>query len=158
MHPTVQRFYDQAQASGFTLDILQYEQTTRTAQEAADAIGCAVGQIVKSLCFSVNDTPVMALLSGDNRLDTKKLAKLMSVGRKKVKRANPEFVRAATGFAIGGVPPFGHTQQMTCFIDEHLLRFDEIWAAAGTPNAVFRTTVSQLQQATNGTVADLKVV
>ena len=157
MHPTVQKFFDKAAERSIALDILEYEQTTRTAQEAADAIGCAVGQIVKSLCFSVNDVAVMALVSGDNQLDTKKLASLMDVGRKRVKRATPELVREATGFAIGGVPPFGHTQQMTCFIDEHLLTFPEIWAAAGTPNAVFRTSVEQLQQATGGTVADLKV-
>ncbi len=156
MHATTQKFYDKAAEQGFTLDILEYEETTRSAQEAADAIGCRVGQIVKSLCFAVNDAPVMALVSGDNQLDTKKLAGLMGVGRKRVKRATPEMVREATGFAIGGVPPFGHDQQMTCFIDDHLLTFPEIWAAAGTPNAVFRTSVAQLQQATGGKIADLR--
>ncbi len=156
MHPTTQKFYEKATEMGFTLDILEYEETTRSAQEAADAIGCAVGQIVKSLCFSVNEEPVMALVSGDNQLDTKKLAALMAVGRKRIKRATPEMVREATGFAIGGVPPFGHQRQMTCFIDDHLLTFPEIWAAAGTPNAVFRTSVAQLQEATGGSVVDLR--
>ncbi len=156
MNSAVQRFVDAATALGATLDIVEYAESTRTAQEAADVLNLQVGQIVKSLCFAVNDEPVMALVSGDNQLDTKKLAALMGVGRKKVKRATPELVREATGFAIGGVPPFGHTKQMTCFIDEHLHTFDEIWAAAGTPNAVFRTSVAQLAATTGGTVADLK--
>ena len=156
MHPSTQRFYDAAQALGAELDIVEYAESTRTAQEAADALSVQVGQIVKSLCFAVNGEPVMALVSGDNQLDTKKLAALMDVGRKRVTRATPELVREATGFAIGGVPPFGHTKQMRCFIDEHLRNFDEIWAAAGTPNAVFRSSVAQLSTTTGGTVADLK--
>lgn len=156
MHPSVKRFHDAAVAQGASLDIVEYTEPTRTAQQAADALGIQVGQIVKSLCFAVNGEPVMALVSGDNQLDTKKLAALMAVGRKKVKRATPEMVRGATGYAIGGVPPFGHTTQMRCFIDEHLETFDEIWAAAGTPHAVFRSSVAQLVAIAGGTVADLK--
>ncbi len=156
MHPSTQRFYDAAVARGATLEIVEYAESTRTAQEAADALSVQVGQIVKSLCFAVNGEPIMALVSGDNQLDTKKLAALMGVGRKKVKRATPELVREATSFAIGGVPPFGHTKQMVCFIDEYLQTFDEIWAAAGTPNAVFRTSVEQLETMSGGTIADLK--
>ena len=156
MQPAVERFLKAAESLNLDLKIIEHEESTRTAEEAAAAVGCTVGQIVKSLCFSVNDEPVMALISGDNQLDTKKLAQLIGVGRKKVKRAPVDLVREATGFAIGGVPPFGHVQQMTTYIDQHLTDFDEIWAAAGTPKAVFSTTAMQLETATGGIIADLK--
>lgn len=157
MHPASARFYAAAQARGFEPEIKEFEQPTRTAQDAADAIGCQVGQIVKSLCFSVNDAPVMALVAGHNQLDTRKLASLCNVGRKKVKRAGAEMVREATGFAIGGVPPFGHSSEMVIYIDRDLGEHEQIWAAAGTPNAVFPITPQQLASLTEGIVADLKV-
>lgn len=157
MHPASARFYAAAQACGFEPEITEFEQLTRTAQEAADAIGCAVGQIVKSLCFNVAGAPTMALVSGANRLDTRKLAALCGVGRKKVSPAGADMVREATGFAIGGVPPFGHTAPMTVYIDEDLTAYDQIWAAAGTPNTVFPITPQQLAALTDGSIADLKV-
>ncbi len=157
MHPASERFHAAAQARGFAADITEFDQPTRTAQEAADAIGCDVGQIVKSLCFSVNGAPVMALVSGANHLDTRKLAALCEVGRKKVKRADADLVREATGFAIGGVPPFGHENEMAIYVDRDLTSFEQVWAAAGTPHAVFPIEPQALVELAQGTVADLKV-
>jgi Cys-tRNA(Pro) deacylase len=157
MHPTAQKVAEAARTLGLSIEIIEFEASTRTAQDAAAAVGCAVGQIVKSLLFVVNGQPTMALVSGDNLLDEKKLAGLCGVGRKKVKRGSADIARAATGFAIGGVPPFGHTTNLPVYIDEDFLQFDVIWAAAGTPNAVFAISPKALAQATGGVVADLKV-
>jgi prolyl-tRNA editing enzyme YbaK/EbsC (Cys-tRNA(Pro) deacylase) len=156
MHPSAQKVADAAQQLGLTIEIVEFAQTTRTAQEAADAIGCTVAQIVKSLCFDVAGTAVMCLVSGANQLDEKKLAAEYGVGRKQVNRASAEFVKEQTGFSIGGVPPFGHSQPLRIFIDEDLLAFEVVWAAAGTPFAVFAISPTALQSASNGTAADLK--
>ena len=158
MHPSAQKVADAAQKLGLTIEIVEFDQTTRTAEEAAAAIGCEVAQIVKSLCFSVNNQPIMALVSGSNRLDERKLAGLCGVGRKKVKRARAEMVKEATGFSIGGVPPFGHLSPLPIYIDEDLTSFDIIWAAAGTPFAVFAVEPKVLVQASSGVVADLRVI
>jgi Cys-tRNA(Pro) deacylase len=157
MHPTAQKVADTARELGLEIKIKEFEATTRTAEDAAAAIGCTVAQIVKSLLFVVNGQPVMTLVSGPNRLDEKKLAALCGVGKKKVKRGNADIVREATGFAIGGVPPFGHQTKLPIYIDEDFWQFEVIWAAAGTPNAVFAITPDELARVTGGTVADLKV-
>ncbi len=157
MHPTAQKVADAAAELGLSITIKEFEASTRTAEDAANAVGCTVGQIVKSLVFVVNGQPTMALVSGPNRLDEKKLAALCEVGRKKVKRADADTVREATGFAIGGVPPIGHTSPLAVYIDEDFWQFEEIWAAAGTPNAVFAISPDKLKMLTNGIVADLKV-
>lgn len=156
MHPSAQKVADAAESLGLDVKIVEFAETTRSAQEAADAIGCTVAQIVKSLCFMVNGRAVMALVSGANRLDEKKLAALEGVSRKQVKRANADQVKAATGFSIGGVPPFGHANLMTIYVDDDLRRFDEVWAAAGTPFAVFAIAPDQLATAGKGVFADLK--
>lgn len=156
MHASAQKVKDNAQLLGLDIEIVEFAQTTRSAQEAADTIGCDVAQIVKSLCFAVNETAVIALVSGVNQLDEKKLAGLCGVGRKKVKRANADFVKAQTGFSIGGVPPFGHAHPLAIYIDEDLLQFDIVWAAAGTPFAVFAISPTKLQSASHGQVMDLK--
>lgn len=156
MHPSAQKVADAAQQLGLTIEIVEFAQTTRTAQEAADAIGCTVAQIVKSLCFAVGGEASICLVSGANQLDEKKLAALCGVGRKQVQRADAEFVKAQTGFSIGGVPPFGHSQPLRIFIDEDLMAFAVVWAAAGTPFAVFAISPTALQTASKGTVADLK--
>jgi len=156
MHPSTQKVANAAQALGLTIEIVAFEQTTRTAQEAAEAIGCDVAQIVKSLCFMVAGTAVMALVSGANQLDEKKLARLCGVGRKKVKRAKADFVKEQTGFSIGGVPPFGHAQPLPIYIDKDLMQFKVIWAAAGTPFAVFAISPADIQSVSKGTIADLK--
>jgi Cys-tRNA(Pro) deacylase len=141
---------------GLNINIVEFEETTRTAQEAANAIGCQVAQIVKSLLFVVDGQPVMALVSGANRLDERKLAALRGVGRKQVERADADTAKAVTGFTIGGVPPFGHLSRLPVYVDEDLTRFDVVWAAAGTPFAVFAITPDELVRASQGMVADLK--
>ncbi len=157
LHPSAQRVADVAKQLGISIDIITFAESTRTAEEAAAAIGCAVGQIVKSLVFTVKREPVIALVSGSNQLDTRKLAELFNVGRKQVERANAETVRAATGFAIGGVPPFGHPSSPAMFIDEDLTRYEVVWAAGGTPNTVFSIRPDELTRATSGRVVNLKV-
>jgi Cys-tRNA(Pro) deacylase len=155
MHPSAQKVADAAQALGLDVEIVEFEQTTRSAQDAAEAIGCQVAQIVKSLLFVVDGQPVMALVSGANRLDERKLAALRGVGRKKVKRADADTAKAATGFSIGGVPPFGHKSSLPIYVDQDLTRFEVVWAAAGTPFAVFAITPEELVRASGGTVVDL---
>ncbi|MDH3601028.1 MAG: YbaK/EbsC family protein [Candidatus Tectomicrobia bacterium] len=157
MHPTTQKVVNTAHNLGLDIEIKEFEDSTRTADEAAHAVGCMVAQIVKSLLFIVASQPTMALVSGINRLDERKLADLCGVSRKQVKRSNADMARDVTGFAIGGVPPFGHTTQLPTYIDADLQQFDTIWAAAGTPKAVFAITPQELVNATNGVVADLKV-
>ena len=157
MHPTAQKVAQAAEQLGLNTTIKEFEATTRTAEDAAAAIGCTVAQIVKSLIFVVAGQPTIALVSGSNRLDEKKLAALCGVGRKKVKRAEAEIVRQVTGFAIGGVPPFGHSAKLPTYIDADFWQFALIWAAAGTPNAVFPVTPAELVRVTGGSVVDLRV-
>ncbi|RMF04967.1 MAG: YbaK/EbsC family protein [Chloroflexi bacterium] len=156
MHPTAKKVADAARQLGLPVEIKEFAAGTRTAQDAAAAVGCQVAQIVKSLLFVVDGQPTMALVSGSSRLDEKKLAALCGVGRKKVKRANADIAREATGFAIGGVPPFGHANPLPVYMDEDFFRFEVIWAAAGTPNAVFAVSPDDLARVTQATIADLK--
>ncbi len=134
---------------GLTCQVLELPSTTRTAQEAAQTISCQVGQIVKSLVFMGKQTqkPILVVASGSNRVNEKKLSKLVS---EPIKRANADFVREKTGFAIGGVPPVGHSEPLETFIDEDLLKYQTLWAAAGTPNAVFKLTPNDLKIITKG--------
>ncbi len=157
MHPSAQKVADAAQSLGLDAEIVEFDKTTRTAQDAADAIGCQVAQIVKSLLFSVDGRPVMALVSGANRLDERKLAALCGVGRKKVKRADADTAKTVTGFSIGGVPPFGHNSRLPVYVDQELNCFKVVWAAAGTPFAVFAITPDELVRASGGAVVDLKM-
>jgi len=156
MHPSAQKVADAARELGLDVEIVEFAQTTRTAQEAADAIGCEVAQIVKSLLFTVNGQAIMALVSGVNQLDFGKLASLCGVSRNQVKRPDADTVKAATGFSIGGVPPFGHASALPVYVDEDLTRFDVVWAAAGTPFAVFAIAPDKLVEASGGTAVDLK--
>jgi Cys-tRNA(Pro) deacylase len=156
MHPSAQRVATAASALGLDIKIVEFDETTRTAPDAANAIGCEVAQIVKSLLFVAEEQPIVALVSGANRLDESKLAALRGIGRKQVRRADADTARAATGFAIGGVPPFGHESRLPVYIDADLTRFDVVWAAAGTPFSVFAITPQDLVRATAGIVADLK--
>jgi len=156
MHPSAQKVAEAARQLGLDVDIIEFEQTTRTAQDAANAIGCQVAQIVKSLLFIVDGRPVMALVSGGNQVDERKLSALLGVGHKHVQRADADTARAITGFAIGGVPPFGHNSRLPVYVDEDLARFAVVWAAAGTPFAVFSIAPQELLRASGGTLADLK--
>ena len=137
---------------GKGFEVLEFDASTRTAADAAAAIGCTVGQIAKSLIFRAldSDRPVLAIASGSVRVDESRLAGLLGEG---IGRADAAFVREHTGFAIGGVPPVGHRSESVIFIDETLLTFETIWAAAGTPNAVFQLTPDDLVRLTGGTVA-----
>ncbi|MGK2949430.1 MAG: YbaK/EbsC family protein [Acidimicrobiales bacterium] len=154
MHPNVARVSEAAAALGLDLAHAEFPEGTRTAADAAAAIGVEVGQIVKSLVFLLDGRPVMALVSGANRLDEARLA--AALGGAVVERADATVVREATGYAIGGVPPFGHPQPLPLAVDEDLLGYDEVWAAAGTPRDVFPIAPSALLEATGGTVARLR--
>lgn len=138
-------------ARGFDFRIVEFDQSTRTAADAAAAIGCTVAQIAKSLIFktSAEGKPVLVIASGVNRVDTKLVRQHLG---SKLTQADADFVRQATGYAIGGVPPIGHPQPILTLIDEDLFTHEEIWAAAGTPHAVFRLTPEQLRELTSGTV------
>ncbi|UCD81825.1 MAG: YbaK/EbsC family protein [Desulfobacterales bacterium] len=140
---------------GLTCEVLEMPQTTRTADDAARAVGCRVGQIVKSLVFQGQQThlPILVATSGANRVSEKKLAQFVA---EPILKADADFVRVNTGFAIGGVPPVGHAQRIKIFIDEDLFQFDQIWAAAGTPRAVFKLTPEELLKITNGQVVSVK--
>ncbi|GFM38561.1 YbaK/EbsC family protein [Desulfovibrio psychrotolerans] len=136
---------------GLALQVKEFSASTRTSQEAADAIGCQVGQIAKSLVFRGKESgrPILVIASGANRVDEK--AVRAHIGEKPDK-ADAAFVLEHTGYAIGGIPPVGHAGEMVTVVDEDLLQYDEIWAAAGTPNAVFRLTPQMLLEMTKGTV------
>lgn len=140
---------------GFTLEVREFPEGTRTAAQAAEAVGCAVGQIAKSLIFraKVSDRPLLAIASGANRVDERALSRLLG---EKIARADADFVRAKTGFAIGGVPPVGHLEKPVTFIDRDLMAYEVIWAAAGTPHAVFALKPADLVALTEGEVADIK--
>lgn len=156
LHPSALKVKEAATDLGLDVNILEFSDTTRTAQEAAAAIGCDVAQIVKSLLFIVDGEPVMTLVSGINRLDERKLARLRGVGRKKVKRASADDVKAVTGYSIGGVPPFGHKTHLAVYVDEDLTSLDVIWAAAGTPYAVFPISPADLLRVSDGITTNLK--
>ncbi len=149
----LERFVGAARALGIAPDVRRFPDGTKTAEDAARAIGCDVAQIVKSLVFVVDTTPVLVLTSGRNRVDTVKLAALCGGGA--ARRANPEEVRSATGFAIGGTPPFGHPEPLRAFVDHDLLALDEVWAAAGRPDAVFPLAPSDLVRLSGAAPADV---
>lgn len=142
-------------AHGVALRVVELPDSTRSAPEAAQAIGCSVAQIVKSLIFKGKKTgrPILVLASGVNRVDEKKLRRLVG---EKIGKADAAFVREHTGFAIGGVPPVGHSTPLEALIDADLMGYDLLWAAAGTPHAVFALSPADLQHITAGQLADVK--
>ena len=152
MKASVQRVADALAKLGIQAEITEFSESTRTADEAAAAVNSTVGQIVKSLVFLVGEQPVLAMVSGANRVDTDTLAR---VAGGPIARANADLVRAATGFSIGGVPPVGHATLLPTYLDRDLLQYDRVWAAAGTPNAVFPIAPDELQRITGAIVADL---
>lgn len=143
---------DALAAAGVAAEIVHHAETTRTAEEAAAAVGVEVGQIVKSLVFLVGEEPVLILVSGPNRLDTRKLAALAGGP---VGRADADTARVATGYPIGGVPPLGHPAPLRTWIDQDLLGHEVVWSAAGTPHHVFGTSPAELVRATGAVVADV---
>ena len=152
-HPNVRRVIAAAADLGLDIEVQEFPEGTKTAADAAAAIDVEVGQIVKSLIFSVDDEVVVALVSGSNRLDERALS--IAAGGGMVGRVDADRVRAATGFPIGGVPPFGHTDDLRTFIDADLLAYDVVWAAAGTWNHVFAVDPEVLARVSGATVGNL---
>lgn len=153
-HPAVERVRAALTAAGVAVEILALPDAARTARAAADAIGCDVAQIANSLVFrgETSDTALLVMTSGANRVDTARVAALVG---ESIGKADARFVRAATGFVIGGVAPVGHVAPVRTLIDRDLLRHAEIWAAAGHPHTVFRLTPDALLRLTGGTVVEV---
>jgi len=140
---------------GYSYVVIEHAESTRTAQEAADRAGCELGQIVKSLIFrgKKSGRPILVLTSGANRVDEKRIAEYAG---EPIQQAEVDFVRSVTGFVIGGVPPIGHNEKMETYLDEDFLSYHTVWAAAGTPNAIFELKTADLEKMTNGRVARVK--
>ena len=152
---SAQKIQDQIKSLGYDYTVIEHADSTRTAQEAADRAGCELGQIVKSLIFKGKESgkPILVLTSGANRVDEQRISEYAGEA---IGRADADFVRAVTGFAIGGVPPFGHLQKIETYLDEDFLQYETIWAAAGTPNAIFELKTSDLQKMTDAKIARVK--
>ena len=155
LSPSAQKVQDALNALGFELTVIENATSARTAQEAADRVGVTLGQIVKSLIFKGKKSgkPILVLTSGSNRVDEKRIK---AYAEEKIGRADAGFVREVTGYPIGGVPPIAHLQQMETYLDEDLLQYEVIWAAAGTPNAIFKLSPDDLQKMTGGQVVGVK--
>ena len=151
---SAQKVQDALTAMGYSMQVMELPASTRTAVEAAQAVGCDVGQIVKSLIFKGRESgrPFLLLVSGANRVDLEKAA--AAVGEA-LDKADADFVRQHTGFAIGGVPPVGHTEALDTLIDVDLLQYPQVWAAAGTPNALFCLSPAELERVTGGRVVKI---
>ena len=155
LNASAQKVQDALDARGYThCRVVEMPDSTRTAAEAAAAIGCTVAQIAKSLVFRGTESgdPVLVIASGTNRVDPQRLAALLG---EPVEKPDADYVRERTGFVIGGVPPLGHSEPLRTFVDRDLLAFDDIWAAAGTPRAVFRLSPDDLVSMTGGEVAEI---
>lgn len=148
---SARRVQEALEGLGFSYEVQELPKSTRTAVDAARALGCHVGQIVKSLIFKAERTgrPILVIASGSNRVDEERIGERLG---EPIQMAHPDFVRQRTGFAIGGVAPLGHIEHLETFIDEDLLQYDQVWAAAGTPNAVFRLDPADLAEMTEGRV------
>ena len=147
------RFEDWLATTDLAAQVRKFPDGTRTAVDAARAVGCELGQIVKSLVFVAGGSPVVALVSGANRLDERRLG---AVAGEPVAKADAETARTATGYSIGGVPPFGHATDVPVFMDRDLLAYAVVWAAAGRPDSVFEIEPARLRELSKATVIDLK--
>jgi prolyl-tRNA editing enzyme YbaK/EbsC (Cys-tRNA(Pro) deacylase) len=154
MHPNTVRVQEALRAGGADITVVELTDAATTAALAAEALGVGVGQIANSLVFAADGAPVLVLTSGANRVDTGKVAALL--GSEKVTRADPELVRSATGFPIGGVAPVGHATPLPVLIDTDLSKYSQIWAAGGTPHTVFRTTYDELTRLSGARPADVR--
>ena len=152
-HPSTEKVAQALRDGGASGQVRQLADSTRTAQEAAAALGVPVGAIVKSLVFTADGDPVLVLASGDHQVDTAKIA--AALGADRVARADADTVRAATGYPIGGVAPLAHPQPLRTLVDTHLAGYDVLWAAAGTPHAVFPTSYDELVRLTMGSPTDV---
>lgn len=151
LSPSAQKIQDLLTSLGYGYRVVEHAESTRTAQEAADRAGCELGQIVKSLIFRgrTSGKPILVLTSGPNRVNEKQISEYAGEA---IGKADADFVRTVTGFAIGGVPPIGHAQRMETYLDEDFFKYETIWAAAGTPNAIFELKTGDLQLITGGNV------
>ena len=154
VHRNVRRVIAAGEALDLDVVPRHFPEGAKTAQDAADAIGCEVGQIVKSLIFGVDGDVVLAFVSGTNQLDEAKLA--AAAGGERCERVDANVVREATGYPIGGVPPIGHARILRAFVDPDLLQYEEVWAAAGTWNDVFPLDPNELARVSGGPVVDLR--
>ena len=145
MSKSIDRVRDEAARAGLEIEVVSFPEGTKTARQAAEAVGSDIGEIVKSLVFAVDGEPVVALVPGDRRLDTAKLGQLAG-SEQKAERVSLDDVRDATGFVAGGTPPFAYKKDLRVYADEGLRRFDRVWAAAGTPHTVFQLTVEDLDR------------
>lgn len=152
---SAQKIQDLLTSLGYDYIVIEHAESTRTAQEAADRAGCELGQIVKSLIFKgkQSNKPILVLTSGANRVDEKRISKYAG---ETIGKADADFARAVAGFAIGGVPPIGHVEKIETYLDEDFLQYQTVWAAAGTPNAIFELKTEDLQKMTDGKVARVK--
>ncbi len=152
---SAQRVQDALRAQNIACKVIELPDSARTAQAAADALACSVDQIVKSLIFRTKESqrPILILASGSNRVNEKAIAKHLG---EKIERADADFTRKVTGYAIGGIPPMGHVTDIPTLIDEDLYQYDVLWAAAGTPHAVFSFTPADLHPLTQGTILSIK--
>jgi prolyl-tRNA editing enzyme YbaK/EbsC (Cys-tRNA(Pro) deacylase) len=155
LSPSAQKIQDLLHSLGYRYTVIEHAESTRTAQEAADRAGCELGQIVKSLIFKGKESnkPILVLTSGANRVDEKRIS---AYAGESIGKADAEFARAVTGFAIGGVPPIGHVETIETYLDEDFLQYEKVWAAAGTPNAIFELKTSDLQKMTGGETVRVK--
>jgi prolyl-tRNA editing enzyme YbaK/EbsC (Cys-tRNA(Pro) deacylase) len=155
LSPSAQKIQDLLHSLGYNYTVIEHAESTRTAQEAADQAGCELGQIVKSLIFrgKTSGKPILVLTSGPNRVDEKRISEYAG---EPIGKADADFVRAVTGFAIGGVPPLGHVESMETYLDEDFLQYATIWAAAGTPKAIFELKTEDLQKMTHGRIVTVK--
>ena len=152
---TAQKIQNLLNSLGYSYTVIEHAESTRTAQEAAERAGCELGQIVKSLIFrgKTSGKPILVLTSGANRVDEKLISQYAG---EPIGRADADFVRQVTGFAIGGIPPVGHAEKMETYLDEDFLQFQVVWAAAGTPNAIFELKTEDLQKMTDGKISKVK--
>jgi len=152
---SAQKIQDLLNSLGYRYTVIEHAESTRTAQEAAIRASCELGQIVKSLIFRgiTSDKPILVLTSGANRVDEKLIGEYAG---EPIGRADADFVRAVTGFAIGGVPPLGHNEKMETYLDQDFQQYATIWAAAGTPNSIFEMKTEDLQKMTGGKIITVK--
>jgi prolyl-tRNA editing enzyme YbaK/EbsC (Cys-tRNA(Pro) deacylase) len=155
LKPSAQRIQSLLQQYGLTTKVIEFKELTRTAQEAADAIGCEVGQIAKTLIFKSKNSlqSVCIIASGSNKVDEKKVEELIG---QKIEKPDADYVVTHTGFAIGGIPPFGYSLEIKPLIDQDLMQYSTVWAAAGTPNAVFELSSQNLLHLTQGRIVDIR--
>ena len=152
LKPSAEKVRQAVQALGYDFTIVEFDESTRTSADAATAIGCTIAQIAKSLVFRAmeSNSPILVIASGPNRVEPNLIEDIIG---ERIGKADAAFVREKTGFAIGGIPPVGHLEPVKTFIDEDLFLHQEIWAAAGTPKAIFKLTPNDLEEMTGGTVA-----